>query len=222
LLPDVYIAADVDIDFRLWCEAVVIFLGPSSPGVAISGRSAVRLFGVSIGHPVLPGELPNVTTPPLPDEPVEATVPPGRFLSGAPRSAIKIVRARLMPTDITLVNTLPVTAPARTAFDVARQFGRDEAVAAIDAMLNKRIVTLVDARAYLLASPSIAGRPRVAGVFNRADAGAQSPPIPRRPRIPSAYRSACGAGRARPSARVRRPRLPGATRRHRIRRRLSP
>jgi hypothetical protein len=175
LLPDVYIAADVDVDFRLWCEAVIVFLGASSRGVAISGRSAARLFDVSIGHPVLPGELPNVTALPVPDEPIEATVPPGRFLPGAPRSAIKIVRARLTPSDITLVNTLPVTAPARTAFDLARQLGRDEAVAAIDSMLNKRMLTLVDARAYLLASPSVAGRPRVAGVFNGADAGAQSP-----------------------------------------------
>ncbi len=175
LLPDVYIAADVEVDFRLWCEAVVVFLGASSRGVAISGRSAARLFGVSIGHPVLPGELPNVTAPRLPDERIEATVPPDRFLPGTPQSAVKIVRARLMPSDITLVNTLPVTAPARTAFDLARHLGRDEAVAAIDSMLNKGIVTLVDARAYLLGSPSVAGRPRVAGVFNRADAGAQSP-----------------------------------------------
>jgi hypothetical protein len=175
LLPDVYIASDVEVDFRLWCEAVVTLLGASSHGVAISGRSAARLFGVSIGHRVLPGELPNLSAPPLPDEPVEATVPPGRFLPGAPPSVVKIVRSRLMASDITLVNTLPVTAPARTAFDLARQLGRDEAVAAIDSMLNKRIVTLADARAYLLASPPVAGRPRVAGVFNRADAGAQSP-----------------------------------------------
>jgi hypothetical protein len=123
----------------------------------------------------LPGELPNITASPLPDEPVEATVLPERFLAAAPRSAVKIVRARLVPSDITLINTLPVTAPARTAFDLARTLGRDEAVAAIDSMLNKRILTLTEARAYLLASPAVAGRPRVAGVFNRADAGAQSP-----------------------------------------------
>jgi hypothetical protein len=81
----------------------------------------------------------------------------------------------LTPGDIMLFNTLPVTTPVRTAFDLARQLSRDEAVAAVDSMLNKRIVTLVEARAYLLASPSVAGRPRVAGVFNRADSGAQSP-----------------------------------------------
>src|SRR5262249_34743609 len=136
--------------------------------VALSGRTAARLLGADIGHGV-DTAAPNGGRPREPssgvDLPIEITAP----LSARPRvrgsQRLTVVRSRLDLDDVVLSSRLPITSPERTAFDLARRLPRCEAVAVVDAMLNKRMVTLAQLRAYLLASPPLRGRGRVAGVL---------------------------------------------------------
>src|SRR5258705_13500880 len=57
LLPDIYVAADVDVDHRLRCRAALVYAGAPRPGVAISGFSAAACWGVDLLPPGSPVEL---------------------------------------------------------------------------------------------------------------------------------------------------------------------
>lgn len=95
-----------------------------SGGVA-SHRSALLIHGLPVvGAP-----------PPLP----ELTVAP-RGVGGLHRAAL--YRASLPARDVTVVDDIPVTSIARTLVDVARHRPVTAAVAAIDAALHGRLVTM--------------------------------------------------------------------------------
>jgi hypothetical protein len=127
LLPDVYVAADVDLDHRLRCFAALIYLrGLGRPGVAVSGLSAVACWGVDA--------VPLGTV-------VELTVPPSVTVHSRP-GELRVVRSSLAETEIRMFGSLPLTSPERTALDVIRRCDRVQGVVLLDAMLQRRIVSL--------------------------------------------------------------------------------
>lgn len=179
LFPDVYIAADVPLDYRLWCEAAIVYLGGPGSGAALSGRTAARLYGVPVHTPALGerlAEAPSGVGVALASTvSIEVTVQPQRRVRRAEPSILHIFRSRLSNADVFITSGLPLTTPARTAFDISRRLRRNDAVATVDAMLNKRIITLDEVRDYLLSSPPLPGRPRVPHVLKLCDPLAQSP-----------------------------------------------
>jgi hypothetical protein len=121
LFPDVYIFADAPMDHLTWCRAAGLAL---PAGAALSHRSAAYLFGVNL--------LPRAAL-----DRVELTVP----TSARPRiSAVTIHRSRLPIGDVARRGGLPVTNRWRTAFDLGRSPDLAASVAALDAMLFRRVI----------------------------------------------------------------------------------
>lgn len=67
----------------------------------------------------------------------------------SPRKGVEIRQARLDRRDLARRHGLPVTAPLRTCFDLARSLPLMEAVVATDMALNQRLIGLDELRAYL-------------------------------------------------------------------------
>lgn len=132
LLPDVYVAADVDLDHRLRCRAALVYAGPARPGVAISGLSAAACWGVDLLSA---------------GAPVELTVPPDVRLDSR-AGQVRLIRSRLRPEEITTLGTITLTTPERTAFDVVRWSDRVDGIAALDALLNRQVVRMTALSAY--------------------------------------------------------------------------
>jgi very-short-patch-repair endonuclease len=162
LLPDVYISSAVDLDHRLWAGAALRYAGR---GAAISGTTAAFAWGVDLGVAGFGGSAALA---------VEVTVPPDRRVRSRP-PAVTVVRAALAPGDVTTFGQLTLTTPERTAVDLVRRRDRIDAVVALDAMLNRRVVTM---DALAARATEMAGRYGGAA-FGRAvrlaDAGAASP-----------------------------------------------
>lgn len=158
LMPDVYVAADVEMDHRLWCYAAIAYAKPM-PGVAISGLSAAALLGVD-WLPV--------------SGPVELTVPPvTRVVSRPP--LLTVVRSLLRPEDVVTFVGPSATSPPRTAFDLASRLPRLDAVIAVDALLHHRTVTMAQLAAFAMAMAGRRGSVRFATVCELAEPLTESP-----------------------------------------------
>ncbi|MEV7229364.1 DUF559 domain-containing protein [Polymorphospora sp. NPDC051019] len=133
LLPDVYVLAAGyrPEDHRMWCEAVALTL---PPGAAFCGLSAAYLWGVDL--------LDRQT-------PVSVALPSGVRRRRHPR--IRYGYPRLAPGDHDHLAGLPVTTPARTAYDLGRQASMTESVVAVDALLARRLVRVNQLTEYAAA-----------------------------------------------------------------------
>jgi very-short-patch-repair endonuclease len=158
LFPDVYIAADVELDHRLWCEAALLYVDDDQ--ASISGLSAAFLLGVDLL--------------PITGWSVTLTVPPSRRPGRGAVTGLTIIRAALARTDVGS-GRLRATTPIRTAFDVARLLPFGQAVAAIDAMAHRRLIDLAELRAYALAAGGCRGVRQIGRVLSEADPQAESP-----------------------------------------------
>jgi hypothetical protein len=132
LLPDVYVAADVDLDHRLRCRAALVYARATRPGVAISGLSAAACWGVDLLPPAAP---------------VELIVPPNVRLDSR-AGQVRLIRSRLRPEEMTTLGTITLTTPERTAFDVVRWSDRTDGIAALDALLHRRVVRMATLSTY--------------------------------------------------------------------------
>jgi hypothetical protein len=122
LFHDVYVRASefgTD-DHRMWCDAAALIL---PAGSAISGPSAAFLWGAGS-----PGR----------GAPVTVTVPLPRRMRE--RERLVVWHQLLPPGDVVSFAGVPVTSPARTAFDVGRQPDRPAAIMALDALLHRKVV----------------------------------------------------------------------------------
>jgi hypothetical protein len=70
---------------------------------------------------------------------------------------------------------VPVTTALRTAFDLARHLDLTDAVAAVDAMLTRRWITITKLAEYAAKRPGWSGAPRVRRVLELSLPGAESP-----------------------------------------------
>jgi hypothetical protein len=159
LLPDVYIAADVEMDHRLWCRAALIH-ARGAGGVAISGTSAAAVWGVDL----LAAEAP-----------VELTAPPGTGLRT--RAGLTVVSSVLSPSEIDSFGGIKLTSGLRTAFDVARRLPRIDAVVALDALTHARVVTIdtLEQRAADIAGKGVRGSRIFASAVRDCESLAESP-----------------------------------------------
>jgi very-short-patch-repair endonuclease len=81
----------------------------------------------------------------------------------------------LAPAEVCRVRGVGVTTPARTAFDIGRTRPDDQAVAAVDALLNATRITPREVVAVADAHPGARGVARLRGVLDLVDGGAESP-----------------------------------------------
>ena len=87
-----------------------------------------------------------------------------------------ITRNQLLDGDeITHVARLPVTTPARTAYDLARQLPRGEAVARLDALTRATPFSVEDVRLLAKRYPGARGLRRLRVALPLVDGGAASP-----------------------------------------------
>jgi very-short-patch-repair endonuclease len=77
--------------------------------------------------------------------------------------------------EVTLIDEIPVTTPARTALDLGCWYPTDEAVAAIDALMRATDLKVADVEMLLQRYPARRGIRRARTAARLADAGAQSP-----------------------------------------------
>jgi hypothetical protein len=104
------------------------------------------------------------------DEPVEVLVDERRRQSGL------IVRMdRLAEDEIVPVCGLPVTTPARTAFDMGRRLRRQAAIARLDALMCAARYELADVEALMQRYGAVRGVRQLRDLLPLVDAGSQSP-----------------------------------------------
>ncbi|MFI5843381.1 DUF559 domain-containing protein [Catenuloplanes sp. NPDC051500] len=139
----------------MWCRAALL---AAPPGSAIGGLSAAYLWGVDLLAP---------------DSPVTVVVPAGHRVRAQTR--LTVVRADLNRHDVERFAELRLTTPARTAFDLGRGADRIEASIAVDAMLNRRLVTVAEIAGVANGRPGWPGVARLGEVLRGAEPGAASP-----------------------------------------------
>ncbi|MFY1620596.1 hypothetical protein [Micromonospora sp. WMMD736] len=76
--------------------------------------------------------------------------------------------------DATLRQGIPATTPTRTCWDLAQWLPTEEAVAIVDRLAHKHLVTLAPLRADARARVGVRGWKRMMRVVDLADAGAES------------------------------------------------
>ncbi|CAN5226183.1 hypothetical protein BH20ACT5_BH20ACT5_15060 [soil metagenome] len=156
MFEDVHVWAELPDGPALRIRAASLVL---PTGGAISGRSAAFVHGVDV---LLD-----------PDEPVEVTVPRTNTLTG--RDGLVVRRALLPASDVERLRGIQVTAPLRTAFDLARLQTRVEVVIGLDAMLHARLITPTQLESYIHAHPRWCGVRLALVALTHADGDAESP-----------------------------------------------
>jgi len=141
-------------DVRLTLEAVVQRL---PAGSAFSGHTAAWILGL---------DLP-------PCDPIEVTV--RRDVPVRARIGIKLRRAALPESDVSVVRGFPTTSKLRTVRDLGS--GRDliESVVAVDMSLRARLVERSDLTDYVFAHPGDKGIKRLRRATALCDARSESP-----------------------------------------------
>ena len=155
LVQGVYADPALDLDHRLRCRGVALLL---PKGAAIGGHSAAAWHGAPFAGIV---------------DPVTVVRPAGVEWKG-PRE-VRVHRSDLRPSDFDLVDDVPVTSAARTAWDVATLEPLGTAVAALDAMVRAGSVSVPELTG-LAERTGRWGVTRVRRTFPLVDARAESPP----------------------------------------------
>jgi len=94
---------------------------------------------------------------------------------GRPPSGIVVRNERIDPGEITLVDGMQVTCPARTALDLGRHLPRDPAVQHLDALARATGVRADDVLPLVSRYPRARGLRRAEVALELMDGGAQSP-----------------------------------------------
>ena len=92
-----------------------------------------------------------------------------------PRAGVIVRGERISADEITYVGELPVTTPARTAFDLGRYLPRDSAVAHLDALAAATGISAADAMPFIDEYRGARGIRRATKALALMDGGAQSP-----------------------------------------------
>lgn len=119
------------------------------------GLSAAALHGSQWIDPQLPAELYR--------------------RNGKPVDGIVIHRDRLPDDEVCTARGIPVTTPARTAFDLGRRQGRTTAVVRLDALANVTKLRAVEVGEIARRHPGVRGLVQLRQVLQLMDGGAESP-----------------------------------------------
>lgn len=150
--PGVYLPREVTPNFRQRAESAWLW---SRRGGVLAGLTAARLHGAKWMNDALPIEL--------------------IWSNGRPPPGIRVFKEHLLGDERGLRASLPVTTPARTAYDIGRRGRLEEAVARLDALGN---AARFDAAAVAEMADSHRGARgirQLRKVLALHDAGAQSP-----------------------------------------------
>lgn len=121
----------------------------------VAGLSAAALHGSRWIDPGLPAELNRA--------------------EGCPIAGIVIHREALSADESCLVRGIPITTPARTAFDLGRRKGLTAAVIRLDALANVTELIPAAVRAVAERHPGARGLVQLRRVIELMDGGAESP-----------------------------------------------
>jgi hypothetical protein len=153
LFRDVYVDARVPDSHRLRARAAA---GLLLPGAVVSGLSAAVLWGVDLADE---------------RDDVEVVLPPGSHPRRIP--GVRVRRLALDPADVRALDRVRVVSPVAATVRVAALLEPDEAVVAIDRMVNSGVVDLAAVRSRV-ATPGVASA-MVRRACHRADGLAESP-----------------------------------------------
>jgi very-short-patch-repair endonuclease len=156
LFRDVYADARLANSHARRCRAAAYYLLPGP--AAIAGRSAACLYGISL--------IPD-------DEPVEVVVP--RAARFGPVDGLRVHLCGLADEDVQLLDGTRVTTPPRTCWDLAQWRDPADAVAYLDRMLARSLVTREGLVAYARRHAGQRGWRRLLRAVDLADPAAESP-----------------------------------------------
>jgi REase_MTES_1575 len=151
--PGVFSPGDIGLTARERAQAAWLW---SRRKAVIAGNSAAALLGAKWVDPALDAELihDNRHSP----------------------AGIAVHTETLLPGEVVEVDGMPVTSPARTAFDVGRwTFSRLHAVQRLDALANATDVKTNDVEAVMAEHRGTRGLVRLRAVLPLVDGGAESP-----------------------------------------------
>ncbi|MGY4710204.1 endonuclease domain-containing protein [Mycolicibacterium sp. CBM1] len=149
---DVYLARDCGVTAVIKAKAAFVWSGGTA---TVAGLSAAALLGSRWIDDHHPAELVRRN---------------GKAVAG-----IVIHRDELHRAEICRVAGIPVTTPARTAFDLGRRPGLDKAVVRIDALCNATGLCRADIDRVLVRHRGARGITQLRKVLELVDPGAQSP-----------------------------------------------
>lgn len=156
VLHGVYVPAGTVVDHGIRCQAAALLL---PAGAALTGHSAAWWYSVAYARA---------------DAVVMISMPPGARVDG-PRG-VKVHRTPVDEIDVAVVDGMRVTSPTRACWDAATLSELAPALAIVDGMLHRGIVTAPELHDRLVAGSGTWGVRRVREVFELADGRSESPP----------------------------------------------
>jgi len=154
IYPDVFAPATLELDLGVRSQAAYLLV--RDRGGVLGGYSAALLLGADCGPRHAPAEV---------------LVP--RYLRAYP--GLRVRFGTPSGGDVVEVEGCRVTAPLRTAWDLARWLPLEEAVVAVDALAHGRDFTPADLLSRCVALPGARGCRRLPTVVAMADPRAESP-----------------------------------------------
>jgi len=151
--PNVYLPAGVPLTLATRSRAAYLLVAEHG---ALAGYSAAELLGARCAPA---------------DADAEVIVPRRNFRE---RPGLRVHRDRLADDEVTEVDGVVLTTPARTAYDLARWLPLMDAVPAVDTLRWSTEVSLPAIAAIDRRYPGSRWRSRVSGVLALSDAGAHS------------------------------------------------
>jgi hypothetical protein len=107
---------------------------------------------------------------------IDPSLPPELYRrKGKPAAGILIHRDELRDDERQLLRGVPLTTPARTAFDLGRQPGRTVALIRVDALANATALRPAAIEGLIKRHPGVRGLRQPRGVVDLMDSGAESP-----------------------------------------------
>jgi len=149
---DVYVRRDHELTVVNRAIAAWLWSGRKA---TVAGLSAAALHGSRWIDPALPAELNRA--------------------DACPTAGIVIRREALLADESCVVGGIPVTTPARTAFDLGRRKGLTAAVIRLDALANVAEFTPEVVRSVAEHHPGARGIVQLRHVIDLMDGGAESP-----------------------------------------------
>jgi very-short-patch-repair endonuclease len=150
--PGVYLPRDVTPTFRQRAEAAWLWSGRDG---VLSGLTAARLYGAKWIDDALPIDL--------------------IWSNARPPKGIQVFKEQLGDGERALRASLPVTTPARTAYDIGRRGRLGEAVARLDALGGAVEFSAESVRALAFSHRGARGIRQLRTALALHDPGAQSP-----------------------------------------------
>lgn len=153
MYPGIYVARDSAMSARDRARAA--WMWSKRRGI-VAGLSAAAMHGAKYIDPSEPAEL----------------------IHDNRRAPTKLVvrTERVLPSELVAIRGIPVTTPARTAFDLGRHVeSRTVAVQRLDALANATGLKHVDVEAVIAEHAGARGLPRLRSVLPLMDSGAESP-----------------------------------------------